>query len=54
MPNLPEFLSGILGIAVRRCSAYLSDPRCRIRLTTPVRNALEEFATAVGLAVTEL
>ncbi len=53
MPNLPEFLSGILGITVRRCSAYLSDPQCRIRFPAPGRNPLEEFATAVGLAITE-
>jgi|CXWL01.1.fsa_nt_gi type IV pilus assembly protein PilM len=53
MPHLPEFLSGILGIAVRRCSAYWNDPRCRIRFTTQGRNSLEEFASAVGLAVTE-
>jgi Tfp pilus assembly PilM family ATPase len=53
MPNLPEFLSGILGIPVRRCSSYLSDPGCRIRCTPQGRNSLEEFAGAVGLAVTE-
>ncbi len=53
MHNLPEFLSGILGITVRRGSSYLSDPHCRIQFTTQGRNSLEGFATAVGLAVTE-
>ncbi len=53
MPNLPEFLSGILGINVRRCSAYASDPNCRIRLESAVRHPLEDFATAIGLAMSE-
>jgi Tfp pilus assembly PilM family ATPase len=53
MPNLPEFLSGILGIPVRRCSAYLSEPGCRLRCAAQERHRLEEFAASVGLAVTE-
>lgn len=53
MPNLPEFLGGILGITVRRSSSYLGEPRCRIRFAAGSRNSLDEFATAVGLAITE-
>lgn len=53
MPNLPEHLGGILGITVRRGSAYLNEPSCRIQIGAQKRGSLEEFATAIGLAVPE-
>jgi Tfp pilus assembly PilM family ATPase len=53
MPNLAELLSGTLGITVRSASSYQSDPHCRMRFGAPVRGTLEEFATAIGLAVPE-
>jgi len=51
LPNLPEFLSGILGIPVRRFSSYLDEPHCRIRLETKASHACEPFASAIGLAI---
>lgn len=53
MPNLAELLSGTLGIAVRSASSYQRDPSCRIQFGAAVRGTLEEFATAIGLAVPE-
>lgn len=51
MPNLPEFLSRILGIAVRPASQYLSTPGCRLQLDATCKERLESFALAIGLAV---
>jgi Tfp pilus assembly PilM family ATPase len=53
MPNLAMLLSGILGITVRRASSYQSDPHCRIQCGAAMRGTMEEFATAIGLAVPE-
>lgn len=53
MPNLALFFSGLLGIPVRRCSEYLSEPTCRLRTQSLSGGRLEQFATAVGLAVEE-
>jgi len=53
--NLPEFLGKALGIPVRRASAYLDDPSCRLQtgVDRPGAPGLELLALAVGLAVTE-
>jgi Tfp pilus assembly PilM family ATPase len=48
--NLPEYLAGALGIAVRRASSYLSESDCRLSYGTDGRHPLEAFAAAVGLA----
>ncbi len=53
MPNLAELLSGILGITVRSASSYRDHPRCRIQFGVQSRGTLEEYATAIGLAVPE-
>lgn len=53
LANLPEFLSGILGIAVHRCGTYARRPECRIRVGAHGRPTLEESATAIGLALSE-
>lgn len=52
IPNLPEFLSGILGISVQRCGTYLGQAGCRLQYT-PGRLPLERLATAIGLALAE-
>lgn len=51
MPKLAEFLSGILGIQVRRCSAYTNNRDSRLQISQTIRPSLEEYATALGLAM---
>lgn len=52
MHNLPEFLSGALGIPVKRASDCLDDDGCRLRCnTTEQRKRFNVFAQAVGLAL---
>ncbi len=48
--NLPEFLTGALGITVRRASDYLDSESCRLCYTSGNRQRLEVLASAVGLA----
>jgi len=51
MRNLPEFLGETLGIPVKRASAFLPEPRCRVQYATGKQNPLELFALAAGLAM---
>lgn len=53
MPNLPEFLSGMLGIPVRRCGSYLGGSDCRLQFRARGRQQVEESATAIGLSLAE-
>lgn len=54
--NLPEFLSSLLGIQVRRASDYLGDDACRLCCTGNAGElsllfSFEAFASAIGLAI---
>jgi len=49
--NLSEYLTNVLGIAVRRASFYLNRQGCRLRWTGPRPNRVEEFALAIGLCL---
>ncbi len=51
LPNLDKYLAETLGIAARRASTYLGESSCRLSCALPKRDALEEFAMSVGLAL---
>lgn len=53
LKNLPEFLSATLGIEVRRASDYLQEADTRLNFGASQRDALQEYALAVGLALRE-
>lgn len=51
MTQLPEFLSELLGISVRRSSAYLSEPNCRLLWPEAQRKSFDTCAVAIGLSL---
>lgn len=51
MKNLPEYVSQMLGISVRRASDYLSGEDCRICYASGKQRRFEVLALAIGLAV---
>ena len=51
LKNLPEFLSATLGILVRRASDLLQEAEARLNFGASQRDALQEYALAVGLAL---
>ena len=53
LKNLPEFLSATLGIKVRRATDCLQEAETRLNFGASQRDALQEYALAVGLALRE-